>query len=262
MAQILDVQNRIVVAEALPGPQPDNGMSAQPAFARGNKYGEAVVQNMLAAKHGLAAEGSYFVTPGSTTPGTKLLLGAATVAFSDTTGILYLFNPQPAGGIKAYLDYIKLVGLLAHTTSTDALYFAMVMDTIRTPTTDNTAVLVPVSPNSDVSPAAKLTVKAQSSATSSVLPASNTGTKRVVATGSFPRWVGVLGDEATIVCGSWDGAGSVQGLTAATAAAPGKFFAHTGPIIIGPQRSLVLMLWQPANTVAPQAMFEMGHFER
>lgn len=265
MGAILDTQGRLYNSERLPQRAPDAGATGI-VLQRGNAYGEAIAQISTMSKAQLAAEGTYFVTPGSTTPGTKLPLGAAQIAFTDTIPILYLQNNSPFGptGTRAYLDFIDLIGLLPQTASTDGLYFAIVTDVIRALTLDNMALLVPVSPNTDVVNAkAVLDVKAQSNAANSTLAASNASTKRIVAQGVIPRWVGVLGDSVRFVFGNWDAGDSVQGLTAAAVAQPGRFIVSLPPVVIGGNRSATLHLWQPGNTQAAQAaIVHVGHFER
>lgn len=265
MGVILDTQGRLFNSELRPARASDGGATGQ-VLARGNAYGEGIVQVSTMSKAQLAAEGSYFTTPGSVTPGTKLALGAAQVAFTDTIPIAYFQNNEPFGptGKKAYLDFIDLIGLLPQTASTDALYFAIVTDVIRGFTTDNmTTNLVPVPANTDLNAAASLQVKIQSNAANSAIAASAAQTKRVVAQGAIPRWVGVLGDSVRLVFGNWDAGDSVQGLTAAAVAQPGRFIMSLPPVVIGGNRSATLHLWQPGNTQAGQAaVVQVGHFER
>lgn len=268
MATILDVQGRLYNSERLPQRAIDVGATGQ-VLQRGNAYGEGLVQVSTMSKAQLAAEGTYFVSPGSVTPGTKLALGAAQTAFTDTIPIAYMQNNSPFGqtGKRAYLDHIDLIGLLAHTSSTDGLYFAIVTDVIRALTTDNltggTSAMVPVCPNTDVIDAkAVLDVRFQNNAVNSAIAASSVNTKRVVVQGVIPRWVGVLGDSVRLVFGNWDGGDSVQALTALSAACPARLVVACDQVVIGGNRSATLHMWQPGNAVAPQAIVHVGHFER
>lgn len=265
MGVILDVQGRLYNSERLPQRELDVGATGF-VLQRGNAYGEALVQVSTMSKAALAAEGTYFVTPGSVTPGTKLAFGAAQVAFTDTIPIIYLQNNGPFGptGKRAYLDFIDLIGLLPQTASTDGLYFALVTDVPRALSVDNMALLVPVSPNTDVVDAkAVLDVRVQNNAANSTLAVSNASTKRIVAQGVIPRWVGVLGDSVRFVFGNWDAGDSVQALTAAAVAQPGRFIVSLPPVVLGGNRSATLHLWQPGNTQAAQAaIVHIGHFER
>lgn len=264
MGVILDTQGRVFNSERLPARAIDGGATGA-VFVRGNAYGEQIVQISTMSKAQLAAEGTYFVTPGGA-PGVKNALGAAQVAFTDTIPTIYLQNNEPLGatGKKAYLDFIELSGLLPQTASTDAFYFELVTDIIRAVTTDNmTTTLLPVSPNTDITVASSLTVKVQNSATNSAIAASGSQTKRVVARGAIPRWVGVLGDSVRLVFGNWDAGDSVQSLTAAGVAQPGRFVISLPPVVIGGNRSATLHMWQPGNTQAAQAaIVHVGHFEK
>lgn len=265
MSTIVDAQGRLYQSERLPQPALDGGATGN-VLARANKYGEANVQPSTLNKAQLAAEGTYFVTPGSTTPNTKNALGAAQVTFTDTIPLVYLQNNEPLGpsGKKAYIDFLDLAGLLPGTAATDGYYFAIVTDIIRALTTDNmTTNLVPVPPNTDINAVSSLLVKVQNSATNSAIAASAAQTKRVVVQGVIPRWVGVLGDSVRFVFGNWDAGDSMQALTAAAVAQPGRFVIACPPLVIGGNRSATLHMWQPANTQAAQAaIFQLGHFER
>lgn len=265
MATIVDAQGRLFNSELRPARVIDGGPTGN-VFARGNAYGEGIVQISTMSKAQLAAEGTYFVTPGSTTPGTKNALGAAQVAFTDTIPLAYFQNNEPFGptGKKAYLDFLALDGLLAQSASTDGWYFAFVSDVIRAVTTDNmTTNLVPVSPNTDINVAASLLVKIQNSGTNSAITASAAQTKRIVAQGSVPRMIGVAGDSIRFVFGNWDAGDSIQSLTAAAVGQPGRFVVSLPPIVIGGNRSVTLHMWQVANTQAAQAaIVTLGHFER
>jgi len=254
---MLELKLKGTTSRALPQASPDTAENDITI----SRYGDLKVTSMIPTKHMLADEGSYFIGTNST-PGTALAY-ALTTGFSDTTPFIYMYNqsrPADQASKRIHLDYIKIIVTTAPASSTQA-YFAIKLDTaLRSLTTDNTTTLTAVSPNMDIGVASQALLKAQNSATASVIAAAS-NTARVVARGCFGG-LPVVGDELVITSGSPD-IGSYSGLTAAQATCPGRKCSNCPPIVLGPGNSMEVHLWFPANaTTALSYELEMGWWER
>jgi hypothetical protein len=255
----IDVNQLWTPARAIPSPQADQ--KAPVTNVRGGRYGEQYVLSLIASKHLLADEGSYFIAT-NVTPGTAQAYNIQ-AAFSDTTPLLYIQNNDSKANPFAkrmYLDYIKLICTVVPASATGARFAVKTDPQLRTISTNNTLAITPTSPNSDVATQSVCSVNAQNSGTASVLTASS-GAARLVANASMGG-IPVVGDELVLVCGPAD-PGPYPGLTAAQATCAGRKVSCLPPIILGPNSALTLCAWFPGNAATGLSYeFEMGWWER
>jgi hypothetical protein len=252
-----EIVQRGIVARMLSnfGAQGD-GSQSNAAGMRLGRYNEGYALSLFPTKHLLADEGSYFIGT-NPTPGTALAYNIQ-ASFSDTVPFIYLANTDTVK--RAYLDYIKIIVTTAAATGTQAYYAIKTDRAARALSANNTATIVPVSPNSDIANASVCTLNAQNNGTASAIGGASAAA-RVVARGSFGGLT-IIGDELAIVCGSAD-PGSYAGLTAAQATCPGRKCSVSPPIVVGPGANLTVHLWFPGNaTTGLSYEFEMGWAER
>lgn len=232
-----EVANTVTVGRALPIAQPED----QQAQMRGNKYGDSWIYGPTGTSHPYADEGTYFAVT-NPTPGTPLLF-PVTAAFSDAAPLLYILNQESASNPAqpdVCIEQIKLLVTQVPATTTQA-YYAVILDSVARPfTTDNTLSIVPALPNYGTSPRFSMPlIKAQNSATASVLTASS-ASKRIVARGALGG-LPVLGDELAIVFGRGD-----VGSYGATAVASRKV-SSAAAFEIAPGSSMALHVWFVGN---------------
>lgn len=236
----------------LPSPVADSDVSN--VALRVNRNRELAVRETPASDYGLCEEGSLLVATNPTV-GTGLAWVAAQTAYSATTPNFLITNTQPAGGASIQLRYLKLIATAAGTAAT-VWHYAAILDTAnRALTTDNTAIITPVSPNGGVALGSGLPrINAQSSASASVLAAAS-ASGRVVARGALGG-LAVVGDVFMI------GFGQSFGLSGPLTAAEGATQSGTRgsvspPIIIAPGGCLSLHFWSPSSSGALTPEFEM-----
>lgn len=242
MSAEVEAQIRCEVDEGLP----DSEADGETIGVRADRYGTMLVSIAAPTVHTLSREGTYFVVT-NPTPGTALAYNIQ-ASFSDTVPLLYIFNQESQQNIRAkyiYLHYIKLIVSVAAVTGVQAR-FAIIQDIVaRALGTDNTTTLTPVSTCSSQTLPSTMLIKAQNSATASAIAASSQN-KRVMANGSYPSGLTIVGDELVIVCGETS-AGAAQGLTAAQATCPGRKVVNAPPIVLAPGHSLTMHAWFPSN---------------
>src|SRR6266853_934272 len=107
---------RGLVSRALPSLNPD-GANNDVAL-RLDPYGGAYTQPLVRKTHNLADEGSYFVTNNAQTA----IVPTYATAFSATTPFITIYNNST---LRAYLDYLALVNVVAGTCSTAIGYTAL-----------------------------------------------------------------------------------------------------------------------------------------
>lgn len=239
----MDFELKADVDRILPEAEPDSTQTT----IRMSRYGEPMVQPVNpGTSHNLADEGTYFVAT-NPTPGTALA-GTVSAAFSDTVPFIYLANQENALNLRAknlYPEQLKLIVTVPAATGT-AAHFAIVVDSVaRTFSTDNAPAIVPVSPNLVVTVPGAPLIKMQNSATASAITASSQN-KRIVARGSWPSGLTVIGDELIIVFGRTD-VGGTAGLTAAQAVMPARKVTNAPPVIIPPGCNATIHVWFPGN---------------
>src|SRR5438874_5122085 len=105
----------MAIFRSKPAPMADNFLGGAPS--RAGRYGEAYNLDVNpTSKHTISDEGSYFVLT-NPTPGTAV--ASAVNASSDFTKSLFIFkNTAPVGGLRCYLDYLKILPTVAPASAT------------------------------------------------------------------------------------------------------------------------------------------------
>lgn len=229
-------------------------------YARASRYGDLSVQSLVPTKHLLADEGSYF-TAGNATPGTGIALSAAVTAFADTTGFFVIRNTAPVGGVRMYLDCLKLI-LTAATTAVQSVDFEVKTDTIvRSPSTvANGTTLTNVNTNQDDGTASQAVVIAYNNAGAMTIPASS-AFARQVARGHAATGLHFAGDSIILQFGASERS-STPGLTAVRASGPSQTVCDVAPVIIGPQQTAVIYRWSLTEAAAVTYEYELAWWER
>ena len=250
----LPVLNRAIVAEALAN-SPMNVDQSEVSL-RTARRGELVMVSLFGnGNQQVALEGSYFIAA-TATPGSGITASAATgVAFSDTQGILTIFNNDAPGGKRIILDFINIIITTAPGAST-SVAVAHKVDSGNRGSAGTVLGATGTNPKAsamDVGAASVAEVRF--------------GVPTVAASSSAARNVGrnilrtilpVIGDQYIIkfAASDWSGGGGAgtAGAQVLTLPAP--------PIVIGPQQCYVLQEWSPARNSAYSAECVVGWIER
>lgn len=222
--------------------------------ARGGRYGEQVVQNIIPGKQALSDEGSYFVATNATV-GTGVAY-AIQAAFSDTVAAFVLQNndsPSNTNAKRVYLDYVRLITTVVPASTTIARY-AIKLDNINRAPTAGSALLTSANANADDGTNSIAKVWGFSAAALTV-PASSSSARTVAngAIGGLP----IVGDELVIQAGGVDMAAYGSSATAS------RKLGVCPPVIVGPQQYAVVYLWFVSNaTTALSAEYEIAWWER
>lgn len=246
MGLIQDFQNWLRISRGLPQPLSDTNQGQQ----RGSRYGEGYVQSLIQKSHILADEGSYFVTT-NPTPLTGLATIAALTTLTDTSPFLLIKNnASQSTNLRAFFDFLRLRCTVPGTSST-SLNFAVKIGSNAQRYSSGGSLLVPVSPNMDNGGQSQLQVYA------GALVANADPSSRLIDFVPLRSVIPVAGDIYQINFGSTEF--NMQPVPPATIA-----YQQFGmpPIVIGPQEVAAFHLWAPAQTVAAQFEFTLGHWER
>lgn len=241
------------VSQVAPVPRTDAvGLDLAPP--RLSRWGEPYLASIVPTKHLLADEGGYYFFS-SPTIGTTIALGGVQAAFSDTAPAFYFENRHPTKNL--FIDSVtaSYFGGAITTTVNNDWHWAAVADTRRRFTTDNTVLLTP-QPTHSAGGTPLVMVKAQNSATASVISASSSR-KKVVGLASF-SW-GSNGEDQTLLFGAARSAAKA-GATAWNTGSPGRYVSVLPPHAIAPGHSLTLHLWLPTMTGGSFACEVWGGF--
>lgn len=220
--------------------------------ARGNAFGEQMVNPIGKGRYAFCDEGQYFVA--KNTPGTGIAGIAATGAYSDAESFLLIKNGAGASsGTRLYLDYLRVVVTAAGANGTDHLYAIKLEPSGTDRYTSGGSAITPVNPNVDSSIASGATIKVGALVTTAA-----SSNARLVAAGVIRPVIAVVGDQYI-----FDFGGEVQSTSMVNA---GTAIAHCPincpPIIIGPGCTMVMSLYASSQTAACSYEFELGYWER
>lgn len=204
--------------------------AGDPAQVRTDRYGAVHI-----APDAEATEGMRFQA-GTPTPGTGVAQPVIT-AFSATNALLSIFNGNAAGGRSLYLHYIDLIVTTvgASATSCQSLF---VVDTSNRYSSGG-SLLTARNANSGSSEASGAVVRF-----GDVTVTAETGGVRRLMRHVFKTGILVLDADMRFECSK------------------GSAYPHT-QIVVAPQHSLVLHVWNPANAATPPAFeCDIGWWER
>lgn len=237
------------VRRDLPAPLPEG----QAAELRATRYGEANVSVLVPKAYGMPDEGSYFVTT-NPTPGTGIATIAALQTFVATSPFILMWNANPYGGKRVYLDYLKLRVTAAGTGGTK-IEWACTRDEARTDryTSGTGTITAPVNVNGDSDRASKVTVYA------GALVAATAPNAKLLGHGAFRTVIPVVGDEYLINFGGVDMMN--DGVLVSGTAIVQRSIAHPG-IVLGPQQWFGFHIWLASQSAASSYEVEIGHWER
>lgn len=246
-----------VVSRILPGtPAPDTQPSA--LGVRAGRYNELYNLPIASNKVFAADEGSYFVANSGLSSG--LIAGIAeaiVVTQAATTPALTIFNSNPSGGKRLYLDYIKLVNTAAGASTTSA-FAGGVLDIGNRYSSGGTSLTASiVSTNSDLAIGGSGAVINFGAITATAASAPRQLFVENIRVAAAPCWI--VNDTVLFQCGGYDTA-LAQAVTAATAV---RVNVSIPPIVIGPQTTFLLYQWNVANATTPPSFYvEIGYLER
>lgn len=247
-----------VPSRSQPQAQVDNQREGVPA--RLTKYTEVYTQPLVRKSHLLADEGAYFVTNNAQT-------GVAefnNTAFTAVNPFILIQNTDSVGGRRIYLDYVALVTTLAGSAASGlvSIQAAVVVDTgLRYSSAGSNLTANIVSPNMDISNAKSI---AQAYCGAIVATAASAAARTVCGLRILrPTVSGTVAD----VVGEMKllNFGGVEGSTGSVTLANANLLPQAfPPVIIGPQQSALIYVWQSVgatNVVANYAP-ELGWWER
>jgi hypothetical protein len=238
----------IFVSRTLPTPRQVDGNT--PANERANGYSEKLQVPVIQKLYPLADEGSYFVALNGT-PGTGIAGAAAPTSFDNTKPFILMHNVAPTGGVRLYLDYIKLV-VTAPGTAGTTNYATHQLDGGAGYTSGGSA-LTPTSPNIDLAPTSQATIQA------GAVVATAGASPRTIAHQMVRPVIPVVGD--TIVFRFGDQIGSFVGLPIEGTLICERCI-DCPPVILGPNEWYKLVLWRASQSAAASYEVEMGWWER
>lgn len=218
------------------------------------KYGEMDVLSLFPTKPvRLAEEGSLFITT-TPTPGTGVALGiAAATQIVATAPSLLIYNNDAVGGKNIFLDKIRLSCTGAGTAGAH-LHATAYMDSIVRFTSGGTAA-TPVNANMGV---ANTSIAKIYDASSAILSPAASANVRIVHNVIIRAAIPVVNDTITLDFGGESS--SVSGITNGTA--PLNLVHGFPPVVIGPQQSFLLFLWDASQSAAPTWEYTITHIER
>lgn len=230
--------------------QPHAELDGTDIDARLTRYREQAVVNFIQTKHPLADEGSYYNINNAQT---GLATAAAVTAFSATNPFLTIYNnssPSDDFAKKIYFDYLTLVTSAPGTAGTN-LQFAIVADRGNRYLSGGTT-LLPVGINQSVS----LNSGARINAGNLTASTPTTGARTLVGNRFMKGAIPVIGDQYQVRFGTSDLADQIATATITFSTN------NTGPIMIGPDETLLVYLWLPSQSAASSYIPEMGYWER
>lgn len=198
---------------------------------------------------GLVDEGGYFCV---TNNQSGLAMTSANTAFTATTPFIVAFNKAAAGGPHAYLDFLTLIATAAGSSGTN-VQFAAVVDQGNRFSTGGTEITANiVNPYFDQSGASNLRVWA---GTVTATAASSTA-RTVVGNRFLVGAIPAVGDTYVVKFGGNESNNQIAKQTI-------TFTEQNVPkIVVGPQESVCLYLWEPSMSTASSFIPEMGWVER
>jgi hypothetical protein len=242
-------------SRSLPQPVSDG----QEVKARGGKYGELYGLNLYNKAHGLAEEGSYFVTT-NPTPGTGIATIATQASLADTAPFILVKNNQKAGGKRAILDFLKLICTAPGTAGTQVHVAVKVDDVNPLRYTSGSGgpgvggLFSPQNVNMDDGTASQLLVYA-----GPVVAAAASGAARLLDHNIVRTAIPVIGDTVHI---SFAGNEGVISGAPMNGVVPSFFSTNFVPVVIGPQQWAAIHIWLPSQSAASSWEFALGHIER
>ena len=237
------------VSRALPGTRLVDGQ-VDTESPRWSGYGEPYVVPF--SPRVAADEGDYFVARNAT-PGTAQAGHAAPTTHDTAKPFVMLKNGAEAGGMRVYLDYLKLLVTAAGASGT-LNYATHTVDKNRTPGTGGVALtVVNVNPQSTRS-----TVLSSVFAGPIVPGESNSADARIVAHQRARTVIPVVGD---VLLFNFGGAAIPSGAVMAGTTELERVV-HCPPIVLGPGDSYHLVLWRASQSGAASYEVELGFWER
>lgn len=215
-------------------------------------YREQYVQDLVPDFLALADEGSYWVTT-NPTPGTAVNY-AIQAAFSDTVAAITLMNKDAAGGLRCYLDYIRLIAGATVPASATAGHYAIKTD-VGSRASAGTA-LTPNNSNMDATGVGSITDARWTPTVAAVSPQA-----RLLSRGVLRSQIPVANDEWIFNFGSVEKA-AASNLSSTLAQ---RMVIPCPPVVLGPGtgQTFLLHLWFPANAAtAGQFEWEVAWYER
>lgn len=223
---------------------------------RATPYGEQYTQSLFSTKHGLAEEGSYFMSTNPTIGTT--VAGAVSATFVDTVAAFVIQNTGAAGGVFVFPDFLRLRPTVAPASATNWLYaLKLEPSSLRTPSGGN-ATITPVNTNGLSATSAVCRLQAFTGGAFLTVAAASSSA-RTIGNGVISGVIPVVNDELVISFGSMDPAASAAGPTATAS----RRSAAAAPIAIPPGGSLTIAMWGLSNAATGiSAEYEFGHWER
>jgi hypothetical protein len=236
------------VAQTLPNANAD-GTSVWLRLARN---GEIIVKNSSESFQQQADEGSYFVATNPTI-GTAVAT-AVNASYDITKGHFVIFNNNTtASGIRCYPDYIKMIPTVAPASGTNAMYALQLDNTNRY--SAGGAVGTVKNVNMDNTTKTSSTSVYAPTGGTIITVGTATSAARIVGRGVLRSVIPAVNDAMILKFG--------YGNNISSATAAGTTVAVAPPIVVGPQQSLVVIIWYASNASTGISFeFEVGFTEK
>lgn len=229
---------------------PTAGAESAQAQVRLARYNELFSVPIGHGLYPLCQEGTYYKTINGT-PDTGIAQTIQT-SFSATNGVLSMFNNATSGTTHLVMDYIRLICATVGTSTTRSEAI-LAIDNINRYSSGGTT-LTAKGANMDIATGSNAIVNF-----GAVTLASESGSVRRLSRFQLRTAIMVQFEEWIISFGRPNNGGfnTLSGTNGQ------RIMVDAGPVIIGPQHTLCLHLWNPGNSVtAPAWEVEMGWWER
>lgn len=212
-----------------------------------SRYGEIFIEPVVQPKMGQCDEGSYFTVNNAQT---GLATAATPTVFSPTNPFFILYNSDAVKNL--FIDYLALVATAAGTAGT-SVQAALVLDTGNRYASGGTVLSGNIlNPNGNIG-AGSIAKAYGGNLTAS---AASAQARTVVGQRALKGAIPVAGDNYIIKPGSDDHPMLISTATLTWSVQP------VCPIIVGPNQSLLLHIWLPAQSAASSYIPEAGWAER
>ena len=216
------------------------------------RYRELSTVNMIRTKHPLADEGTYFTCNNAQT---GLATAATPTAFSATNPFFLIYNqsaPSDDFGLRIYPDFLMLLATAAGTAAA-SVQFAITLDRGNRYSSGGSDITPNIRAISQVTSRSSL---AKVYAGNITATAATANARTVVGNRYMKAAIPAAGDQYKIAFGNTD---TPDMLSSATIVWSQN---NVGPILLGPDESLLVHVWFPSQSAASSYAPEFNWWER
>jgi hypothetical protein len=243
---------KVVSSRALPGKTPNNTRGT----LRGSQYGEVFTSLIGDARYSMLDQGAYYVAHNATNDAATTLAHTAAIKLADNDATMtkpFLFmRMNPSSGLRAYLDYIE-IDVITAATSAQASNWAAQIDTGASRVTTAGTAFTTVNSNMQSGNSPDLAVQG-----GVIVVGAETASCRNLGFGLLRAGIDIAGDRFMFRFGDEPSSGENV-----VSAAASRHLVNMPPVILGPQDSFLLGLYDSTDNAANAGIYKvrMGWWE-